>query len=330
MAQPVNYGDFCGMVTGYRQLTVVMTAVDLGIIDAVAETPCDLESLLEITGMRPVEGERFVRALVGAGILDQRDSLLHLSPFSATYLHSGSGRSQRGVLEFERLLQERWQGLGKLLLEGQGSDLEEKPAGEYRWRLGMYQRAMGEAAVVRCDELWDAVGPLTAEGVMVDIGAGSGSYLTSFLARNPGWRGLACDLADPLELVPAGEAIGRWPCNLHDQRERCAFVDHHREHADLVLLSNFIHCYSREDLLPMLGELAGLLAPRGVVVIHDFFTDGNSFGHLYDLHMLVNTYNGRTYTFAETAQLLAEAGLTVSRTVELPSLSHAVIARRAG
>mgnify|MGYP001104890110 CR=1 FL=1 len=325
----LNYGDFCEMVTAYRRMAVIKAAVDCGIIDGVAGGACTLERLLLITGMKAAEGERFVRLLVSSGILHEHEGLLHLSPFSAAYLQRESEQSQRGVLEFERLLQSRWERLGDQLLEGQGSVVENQHPREYQRRLGLFHQAMHEAAVVRSGELWDAVGPLAAEGFIIDAGAGDGTYLRNFLKCYPGWRTLACDLDDVLARAVADDQVSMHPCNLLDQGERLALVDKHRGTADLLLLSNFIHCYSREEVAVMLADLGALLAPEGMLLIHDFFTDGNGFGALYDLHMLANTYNGRTYTFAETGELLAGAGFAVRRTLALPSMSHVVVAFRA-
>jgi hypothetical protein len=323
-----SYGTFCSLVNGYRQLAVIMAAVDCGIIDAVAAGPCRRERLLATTGMKPAEGERFVSLLVSAGILRETEWGLALSRFSATYLSRSSELSQRGVLDFERLLQGRWGRLDELLVSGQGSVVEQHPPGEYRHRLGLFHRAMHGAAAVRSEELWEAVGSLAPEGLIVDAGAGDGTYLNGFLSRNPGWRALACDLEDVLAAVVATDRLSTHPCNLLDPGERREFVAGHRGGADLLLLSNFIHCYGRGEVAVMLSDLGELIAPDGLLVVHDFFTDGNGFSALYDLHMLVNTYNGRTYTFAETEEMLAGAGFTIHRRLELPSHSHALVARR--
>jgi hypothetical protein len=213
-----------------------------------------------------------------------------------------------------------------VLVAGQGSAVEEHAPEEYRRRLGLFHRAMHGAAAVRSNELWDALGPLAPEGTIIDAGAGDGTYLAGFLQRHPGWHALACDLGDVLEEVQVTDRLSTRPCNLLDPVERREFVAGHRGGADLLLLSNFIHCYGRGEVAAMLPDLGELVAPDGQLVVHDFFTDGNDFSALYDLHMLVNTYNGRTYSFSETEEMLARAGFTVRRMLELPSHSHALVA----
>ncbi|HEY5521909.1 MAG TPA: methyltransferase, partial [Desulfuromonadaceae bacterium] len=107
-----------------------------------------------------------------------------------------------------------------------------------------------------------------------------------------------------------------------------ALVARHRATVDLLLFSNICHCYSQDENRTLLGQAAELLTDEGLLVVHDFFRDANSFGALYDLHMLVNTYNGRSYTTAETAALLGSAGFPHHSIVELPSNSLALVATR--
>jgi predicted metal-binding protein len=77
-----------------------------------------------------------------------------------------------------------------------------------------------------------------------------------------------------------------------------------------------------------LKQAGEMLKQDGLLVVHDFYRNANSFGALYDLHMLVNTFNGRSYTTAETAAMLQSAGFTNNVTIELPSSSLALVATR--
>jgi 5-hydroxybenzimidazole methyltransferase len=324
-----SYATFCDLVSGYRMLSVITQAVNTGVIDAVGEHDCTFDQLLETTGLKPEEGRRFAALLVSVGILEQYDSRLYLSRFSRKYLLGSSPLSQRHVLEFENVLMDKWQGLGVVLSEGQGSRLADLPPEEYLNRLSLFQKAMGEAARVRSRELWDAFPPLPEMGLIIDAGAGDGAYLREFLGRYPGWRAVACDLQDVSALSGAdadASAITRHSCNLADPDACDDFVARYGNTASVLLLSNFIHCYSEAENVAMVRRLTGLLRGDGILVIHDFCRDGNSFGAMYDIHMMVNTYNGRTYSFDETVRLLCSAGMADSRILELPSRSHAVVA----
>lgn len=307
--------------------SVITQAVKTGIIEIVGQDGCSEANILETTGLRMEEGARFIALLVRNGILERFDDQLYLSQFSRKYLHRESASNQLGVLEFEPILADNWNGLDTILYKGQGALTADKSAEEYASRLNLFQSAMHEAAMVRSKELWDAFPQLADKGVIIDVGAGDGTYLKEFLTGHSHWRAIACDLAEVVAQIK-DERITSLACNLLDPKELKLFIARYRATASILVASNIIHCYSKQENAALLEQLTELVHQDGLLVIHDFFTDGNGFGALYDLHMMVNTYNGRAYSFDETRQMLAEAGFSHSDVIELPSYSHAIIASR--
>lgn len=326
-----SYATFCDLIGGYRMFRVIAEAVGSGIIDLLEEGDLSLEELLASNTLKPDEGRRFIELLVNVGLLEHYGGRLFLSRFSRSYLSRSSATSQRHVLEFEPLLQEKWGKLGVLLHEGQGALIQEQGADACRERLHLYQRAMGEAAAVRSQELWDALPRVPEQGTIIDMGAGDGTYLRGFLARHHRWRGIACDLPDVCA-GPGAQAVAPnltlFPCNILDRQEMAGLVAGYRGRADILLFSNICHCYGPEENAALLGQAAELLARDGLLIVHDFFRDANSLGALYDLHMLVNTWNGRAYSTTETAAMLHNAGFGHTTTIELPSRSLAMVAGR--
>ncbi|MFA7404788.1 MAG: DUF2284 domain-containing protein [Pelobacteraceae bacterium] len=326
-----SYSTFCDLTSVYRMFCVIHEALKSGIIDLLDEREHAVEELLAATGLKADEGRRFIELLVNVGLLEQYDGRLFLSRFSRSYLSRSSETSQRHVMEFEPLLMEKWRQLGVVLQDGQGALNSEQSPDEYRERLQLFQQAMSETAQVRCRELWDAVTLLPEQGTIIDIGAGDGTYLREFLVRHPLWHGIACDLPDvctraATEAIP--ENLLFHHCNILDPRELAGLVAAHRATADILLFSNLCHCYGPDENASLLLQAGELLAEEGLLIVHDFFRNANSFGALYDLHMLVNTYNGRSYSTAETAAMLHNAGFRHHVEIELPSRSLAIIASR--
>lgn len=326
-----SYTTFCNLVTGYRVMNVIMQAVESGLIDVVGEQGCPIDELPGATGMKEEEGRRFVSLLVNIGFLERYGDHLYLSLFARKFLLKDSELSQRSVLEFEKVLIGTWNRLGAVLRDGQGSLVTDLPPGEWENRRGIFQKAMGEAARIRANELWGAIAFLPETGLIIDVGAGDGTYLKEFLKRYPYWRAVACDL--PEVFTDHGSdsreaCMSKRPCNILDPKERDELVSRHKGAVSMLLLSNFIHCYSEPENIAIISQLRDLLKEDGLLVIHDFFRDGNSFGALYDIHMMVNTYNGRTFTFDETICILQEAGFLHNSVIELPSYSHGIVARR--
>ena len=73
------------------------------------------------------------------------------------------------------------------------------------------------------------------------------------------------------------------------------------------------------------------LAPDGLLIVHDFWTDGPARGPvksaLFDLHMMVNTFQGRTYPWKWARDVLASRGLTVIGPVETEDTALVCAAR---
>jgi len=326
-----SYRTFCDLTSGYRMFCVIKEAVKSGIIDLLEDGECDLEELLTASSLKAAEGRRFIELLVNVGLLERYDDKIYLSRFSRSYLGRSSTTSQRHVLEFEPLLQENWGKLGILLHEGQGALIREQAPDACQERLRIYQQAMGEAAAVRSQELWGALPLVPEQGTIIDMGAGDGTYLREFLVRHPRWHGIACDLPDVcagLGAQTVSANLTLHPCNILDPQEMAGLVEKYRAQANVLLFSNVLHCYGPEENTALLEQAADLLAQDGLLIVHDFFRDANGFGALYDLHMLVNTWNGRTYSTAETVAMLHTAGFAHTTTIELPSLSLALVAGR--
>jgi predicted metal-binding protein len=326
-----SYSTFCDLTSGYRMFCVMAEALRSGVIDALEAGKRTVEELLAEAGLKTEEGRRFIDLLVNIGLLERYDGNLFLSRFSRSYLSRSSATSQRHVIEFEPLLVENWRKLGTVLHEGQGALIREQSPDDYRERLQLFQQAMTEAAQVRSGELWDAVTLLPERGTIIDIGAGDGAYLREFLVRHPLWQGIACDLPDvclqtATDAIP--ENLSFHPCNILDRQGLGALVASHRATADVLLFSNICHCYGTTENEVLLQQAGELLAADGLLIVHDFFRDANSSGALYDLHMLVNTYNGRSYTTVETVAMLHSAGLEHYVEIELPSRSLAIVATR--
>jgi predicted metal-binding protein len=90
---------------------------------------------------------------------------------------------------------------------------------------------------------------------------------------------------------------------------------------DVIVLSNIVHAFAEAESGGLLDAAAAAVAPGGLIIVHDFWTDGPGRGPakaaLFDLHMLVNTYQGRTYPWAWARDRLAGHGLAVAAPVSL-------------
>ncbi len=326
---------FSDLLTGYRLSSVLMLAHDAGVFEAVGQEGCEGSELCARVGWQTDFGARFLRCLCSLGLLRQEASRYLLSPFATRYLLSASEHYQGRTLAFEQQLHQSWQQLATTLQTGERVfATKDKNPQELQQAFATYLGAMDEAARIRARELWEVLPIPAATGTLLDIGAGAGTFLTAFLGRYPGWRAIFCDLPEvvtsaALHPQSAGMAdrISWCGCNLLAEvpSDFDVILDHS---CDLVLLSNLIHCQGTAETDLLLRKAAAKAAEEGMLVIHDFFSDTGWRGALYDIHMMLNTYNGQTYAQRELLALAATCGFYYSRAKQLPSGSTALVLAR--
>lgn len=330
-----GFREFSDLLTGYRLSTVLMLAHRAGIFARVGRDGCTLEELVGVTGWDAACGERFCRCLCSLGLLGMEQGRMHLAPLAARFLDPASPDYQGRTLDFEEQLVVSWQHLEQTLQAGRRVFLaEEKCSEDFNRALAAYQGAMDEAARIRSSELWDSVPIPGIQGLLLDLGAGSGAYLLEFLRRNPGWRAIYADLPEVtattcLRQAPP-EILNRiaWLSGNLLEQSSPVYSGISDQSCDVVLLSNLLHCQGAAETLGLLTRAAEKTAPGGCLVLHDFFLDTDWRGHLYDLHMMLNTYNGRTYPLTSITDMVHSLGLPVKEHLQLPSGSTVLLCGR--
>jgi len=305
---------FSDSLTGYRLSSILMLLEEVALFDIIGDRGEPCGQICDQIGWDRAYGKRFLDCLQRLGFLERHGDLYHPSRFSRNFLCRTSTNAQGRTLAFERRLQESWQQLDATLRAGQrvfatGDKTEE----ELQEAFSLYLGAMDEAATIRAEELWQAIRPLPPRGRILDIGGGSGAYLAAFLDRYPKWSAIYCDLSQVVDssthqrLDLVASRISWCRCNVISE-EAGEFDTIPPGSCDLVLLSNLIHCQGREETTRIVQRAAEKAAPEGLMIIHDFFSDCGWRGAIYDLHMMLNTFNGRTYLLQECVEMAAKKG----------------------
>jgi predicted O-methyltransferase YrrM len=166
---------------------------------------------------------------------------------------------------------------------------------------------------------------------MLDVGGGSGAYSIAFASAN---GNLQIDLLDLAKVIPIAQGhieraglAGRIRTRPGDLR-----TDKFGEGYDLVFVSAICHMLAPDENKDLLQRCLAALAPKGRIVIQDFILEPDKTAPksaaLFALNMLVGTQAGSTYTEAEYATWLNEAGFQDVRHIRLPGPSGLIIGRR--
>lgn len=330
MSEPSTpFRTFTDLLTGYRASQALLLAYRCGLLAQLGPGGKSAEELCTALGWDTAYGRRFLEALCGLGLLVGEDDGYDFAPAMQPLLASDGANRQWHTLEFEAQMFDSWRNLEDTLALGQRVFASgDKSPQELELARERYLGAMDEAARLRAIELWDVVGDLSAQGRLLDLGTGSGAYTRELLLRHPGWTVTCCDLPEVLARPQLHAALAPWQvqltwigCNLLEPWPPSLAAS---GPYDLVLLSNLIHCQGREETTALLGRAAVATALEGQVLIHDFFSDHGPHGALYDLHMMLNTYNGRTYTLRELEEMANGVGLVMGSRWRLRSGSTLV------
>jgi SAM-dependent methyltransferase len=166
---------------------------------------------------------------------------------------------------------------------------------------------------------------------LVDVGGGHGSLMAAILKANPTVDGVIFDLpavitrARTSAQIGAPELAGRIELVGGDMFKSVP------DGADAVIMKHIIHDWSDELALVILKNCQRAVTPGGrVLLVETVIPAGNdpSFGKLLDLEMLVVTEGGKERTEAEFRDLLAAAGLRLTKIIPTESPVCAIEAVR--
>jgi len=333
----------------------LFAALELQIFEILGEDSLSLNDLARRCGADVEGCARLADALVSLGLLTSHRTLgsgevqagpatVANSTLARRHLLRGAPGYLGASLSYRRRLAGTWTSLADAVRRG-ASPLEQ-PADEeeaaYRGRVRDYLHAMDDVARHKAGLITDRLDVAhLAPGCLVDLGGGAGAVASEILRRNPRWQGVVLDIQEVVESAqelwrdrtaapgippaPAETATAALGSPLFPGRLSFRACDLLRDDipappdgADgwgLVVASNVLHVYAAPDSGPLLDRAARALSATGLLLVHDFFTDGPGRGPvksaLFDLHMMINTYQGRTYPWSWVRDRLESQGLVV-------------------
>ncbi len=178
---------------------------------------------------------------------------------------------------------------------------------DYEKRNYNYVRAMDQLVCRKAREIVKILSPDSWQAPILDVGGGAGSFARILSGSRE--ENVQADLIDLPETIKAAKEIYNnpddWKSVTVIEGDFCTYDFHREKKYGLIILSNFLHAYGEDEAKNILNKAVSLLKPDGIILIHDYFPDrpGKSpqKGPIYDLNMMLNTYNGMCH---ETAQII--------------------------
>lgn len=219
-----------------------------------------------------------------------------------------------------------------------------------------YVKSLDQLARRKSKEILEILIRETWEPPVLDIGGGAGSLCRFFVAALSGseqkkeilhhvTHGVPSDLSEATgslpgvlldlpEVIEAGRKI--YPNETDWQGIETIGADF-RFHIfpeersfGLIVMSNFLHAYGQKEASRLLEKAIGLLKPGGKILIHDYFPDRQGRnprkGAIYDIAMMLNTYEGRCHEASSVVSWLDAAGMRKSVVIDLETDSTLILA----
>jgi O-methyltransferase/methyltransferase family protein len=299
---------------GLYYTPAISVALELEIFEELKE-PGDVETLHQRTGYSVRGLHALLGMLKSLGLLDRRNEVFQLNEVSCGYFLKESPFYWGPF--FARISKDM--PTHKMLLENVRDDKTSAARAADGWEGGQLDEAMAKTVTdfMHCHSIAAAVGMaqscnFSSVKRMLDIGGGSGCYVTAIAAANPGMRGTVMDLAAVCNVANAYIQKAGVADRVNSQA-----VDMFR-HAwpkgyDAHFFANVFHDWSFDTCAKLAASSYAALENGGRIFLQEMLLDDDgdspATAVAFSLLMCLGT-KGQQFTFAQMKNILENAGFT--------------------
>ncbi len=231
-----------------------------------------------------------------------------------------------------------------------------EPDDNYEIRNFNYVKALDQLARQKAGQIVEILSRETWQPPVLDLGGGAGTLCRMLVATHCGSdskKGIHfpedsdrpesfCAVSGPLpgvlldlpEVIAAAQQIYPEKKDWQGIEPICAdfrfYAFAEKRTFGLIVMSNFLHAYGENEARKLLEKALSLLKPGGKILIHDYFPDRMGRdplkGSIYDLAMMLNTYDGQCHEASRVVSWLYAAGIRQSVVLDLETDSALILA----
>ncbi|MEA1894355.1 MAG: methyltransferase [Euryarchaeota archaeon] len=256
--------------------TIINTAMELGLFDALFEEPMNVRTLAAKLGTVEDLTEAFANALVALNLLAKTGAYYSLAPLSNDFLVKSTPAYQGGMIA---MMTQHGQIMGKMLeiLKNDSPNVFNSSM----WANADVMKSMGQGvmagSIQDATEFISTLPEFPDLHRMCDLGGNHGFYTMAMLDKNPQLKGTICDLPEVVKLAEEvisemgyADRIDTISCDLETD-------DSIGKGYDLVLASNVLYAWKGhlEDIFERINEA---MVPGGVFISNHFSMDDDGCG----------------------------------------------------
>jgi len=317
------------IIWGMWSYRTIYAAVDLEIFTKINDGLNTSEKLANELDTKKDFIERLLNACVTLKLLNKSDEAYSNSPVVEEFLVKGKPKYY-GDMVIMFGTKDALKNLKESILKGSPviTGLTERMEDTEQAKIftrAMHNNAMGPAMML--SKKFD----FSKYDKLLDLGGGSGAFSIVLAREYPNLTATVFDLSKVCDV--AKEFIKE--ANMESKvklLEGDFFKDELPKDNDIVLLSQIMHSWSKEENKELLRRVYNSLSKDGIIIINEFLLEndktGPLFPALFSLNMLVQSEGGRAYTNQEIKELLEEVGFTYQESIHLTGPVTSIIARK--
>ncbi len=331
------HGDFQyleDLSTAYWYSEVLFAALELKLFELLAQGCAELDELATAACCGEHHLLRLLEALERLDLVHQEKRKWFNSQVVRLYLVPGSPSYMGDFFLYRRLLQSHWNDLGQQVSGKKSTAAQPSSHDEdYAIRTFRYVRALDQLATQKAEEIAVRLSTEDWKPPILDVGGGAGTLGRALMRKRDYGYAVLFELPEVIaaakSLYADGSAWERIQVHAQDFR---TYEFESETRFGLVVLSNFLHTYGPEEARRLLRKSLTLLATDGLLLIHDYFPDrlGRSprKGFLYDLNMMLNTYDGECHKAHQVMEWLRDESMGRVQVRDLDTDSSIIVAAR--
>lgn len=326
--------------TAYWYSEVLFCAIELGLFDYIQKNYPSTAQLASLSSCKVDKLARMLTVLERLELIKKTAGRWCNAQITILYLTSQSTSYMGNFLLYRRYMQSGWRTLSQEVSQGvhdPGTSVAAEV--DYDQKTYNYVRAMDQLVVQKAKEIARLLNTDAWQPPLLDVGGGTGSLgrallrsqIENFKINTPE---IHADLLELKEVLAAAYQIYGKKTDWSGINSIEGDFRHYTgaKKYGLIVLSNFLHAYSPQEAEKLLQKAISFLTPGGIILIHDYFPDrlGPSppKGPLYDLAMMLNTFNGCCHKSSKVISWLNNAGMVKNEIRDLNTDSSVIVAGR--
>lgn len=322
-------GQVKGKINGYKASRIISAAEQLKIFDTLCNTPAASNEIANELNIQIEKLETILYALVSLGLVQMNRKGFYIEEYF-DILNPSAPRNQLGYIRHATTMMKKWE---NLTLAAKNTQIKienfEAITGEEEKATEAFIQAMNANAIPQAKYIVTHFE--FHHSMILDIGAGAGTYSIAVGKQFPSAHGVLLDLPSVSKIIAGNIQMNhlgdRFHVVSHDYNDG---LDQNQSYSDVFLFA-VAHQENDGNLDNLLKRVFDRLKPGGRLFLSSFFLNDDKaspeFSVFFAVEMLVMSPNGKVYTHTEIDGKLRNAGfLDIKRIDDVPGPSTLYIA----